>query len=65
MNEKTNDEEENNNMKINFGSLSAFDEIYTQNYWGKGSGDGSSLEATLPYKNFLEKFIVTNKIKTT
>ena len=47
-----------------FGGLSVFDEIYSTSYWGNGSGGGSSLDAALPYKNFLENFIRHKAIKS-
>lgn len=40
-----------------FGDLSVFDEIYASSYWGLGSGGGSTIQAALPYKNFLERFL--------
>jgi SAM-dependent methyltransferase len=47
-----------------FGDLSVFDEIYATSYWGNGSGGGSSLDATIPYKNFLENFVRSRAIKS-
>ena len=44
-------------MEKEFGNLEVFDKIYSQSYWGNGSGGGSSLEAAKPYKKFLENFI--------
>jgi SAM-dependent methyltransferase len=47
-----------------FGNLSVFDEIYATSYWGNGSGGGSSIEATLPYKKFIERFLRDHAIKS-
>ena len=44
-------------MGFEFGDPDIFDKIYENSYWGKGSGGGSSPEATEPYKIFLEGFI--------
>ena len=43
-----------------------FEKIYTENAWGKGSGDGSTPEATIEYRAFLTKFLADHKddIKT-
>ena len=46
-----------NFLKKKFGKLEIFDEIYSESYWGNGSGGGSSPEETRPYKKFLENFI--------
>jgi SAM-dependent methyltransferase len=42
----------------------AFDFIYKENYWEKGSGHGSSPEVTLEYRTLLEKIITEYNIKT-
>lgn len=47
----------------NFGSLSVFDEIYREGFWGNGSGGGSSLEASKQYVQFLKKFLKRYQIK--
>ena len=47
-------------MSFEFGDPDIFDKIYENSYWGKGSGGGSSPEATQPYKVFLEDFIRQN-----
>ncbi len=47
----------------NFGRLSVFDEIYKEGFWGNGSGGGSSLGASKPYVQFLEKFLKSYQIK--
>lgn len=51
-------------IKNKFGDLSVFDEIYATSYWGNGSGEGSSLDATLPYKKFLENFIKSKGVRS-
>ena len=51
-------------MSFEFGDSDVFDKIYEHSYWGKGSGGGSSPEATEPYKIFLEDFIRHNKIQS-
>ena len=51
-------------MSFEFGDPDIFDKIYENSYWGKGSGGGSSPEATQPYKVFLEEFIRQNDIKS-
>ena len=50
------------NRPNDFGRLSVFNEIYEQGYWGVGSGSGSSPDAALPYIQFVENFISTNRI---
>lgn len=47
-----------------FGTLSVFDQIYTTNYWGDGSGTGSSPEATSEYRQFLEGFMRDQGVRT-
>jgi SAM-dependent methyltransferase len=42
----------------------AFDFIYKENYWEKGSGHGSSPDVTLEYRALLEKIIVEYNIKS-
>ena len=51
-------------MSFEFGDPDVFDKIYENSYWGKGSGGGSSPEATQPYKIFLEDFIRQHDIKS-
>jgi SAM-dependent methyltransferase len=51
-------------MSFEFGDPDVFDKIYEHSYWGKGSGGGSSPEATQPYKVFLEDFIRQHEIKS-
>ena len=51
-------------MSFEFGDPDIFDKIYESSYWGKGSGGGSSPDATQPYKAFLEDFIRQNDIKS-
>jgi len=51
-------------MSFEFGDPDIFDKIYENSYWGKGSGGGSSPEATQPYKVFLEDFIRQYKIQS-
>jgi SAM-dependent methyltransferase len=51
-------------MSFEFGDPDIFDKIYENSYWGKGSGGGSSPEATQPYKVFLEDFIRQHDIKS-
>ena len=51
-------------MSFEFGVPDVFDKIYEHSYWGKGSGGGSSPEATQPYKVFLEDFIRQHEIKS-
>lgn len=51
-------------MSLKFGDPDIFDKIYENSYWGKGSGGGSSPEATQPYKVFLEDFIRQYNIKS-
>jgi len=51
-------------MSFEFGVPDVFDKIYEHSYWGKGSGGGSSPEATQPYKVFLEDFIRQPEIKS-
>ena len=51
-------------MSFEFGVPDVFDKIYEHSYWGKGSGGGSSPEATQPYKIFLEDFIRQHEIKS-
>ena len=51
-------------MGFEFGDPDIFDKIYENSYWGKGSGGGSSPEATQPYKVFLEDFIRQHDIKS-
>ena len=51
-------------MSFEFGDPDIFDKIYENSYWGKGSGGGSSPEATQPYKIFLEEFIRQHDIKS-
>lgn len=41
-----------------------FEEIYEQNEWGHGSGEGSLVIHTKGYKTFLEGFLSRNHIKT-
>ena len=43
---------------------SRFEEIYSQNQWGNGSGAGSIIKHNKGYILFLEKFIKENKIST-
>jgi SAM-dependent methyltransferase len=43
---------------------SEFEKIYSESIWGNGSGNGSSLEACVPYMEFLSKFIKDNYIET-
>jgi SAM-dependent methyltransferase len=47
-----------------FGQLSVFDGIYTEEYWGGGSGGGSTPAASKPYVLFLESFLRKNNIKS-
>jgi hypothetical protein len=49
---------------LQFGDLNVFDEIYKTHYWGNGSGSGSSPEATLPYREFLGRFLLENRIRS-
>lgn len=42
----------------------AFTNIYDKNIWGCGSGVGSLPEATIHYREFLEKFLKENNIKS-
>jgi SAM-dependent methyltransferase len=51
-------------MSLEFGDPDIFDKIYENSYWGKGSGGGSSPEATEPYKIFLENFIRQHDIES-
>ena len=51
-------------MSFEFGDPDIFDKIYENSYWGKGSGGGSSPEATQPYKIFLEDFIRQHDIQS-
>lgn len=51
-------------MSLKFGDPDIFDKIYENSYWGKGSGGGSSPEATQPYKVFLEDFIRQYNVKS-
>lgn len=51
-------------IESKFGDLGVFDQIYSTSYWGNGSGGGSSPDATLPYKNFLENFIRSKGVKS-
>lgn len=51
-------------MSFEFGDPDIFDKIYENSYWGKGSGGGSSPEATQPYKIFLEDFIRQHNIES-
>ena len=51
-------------MSFEFGDPDIFDQIYENSYWGKGSGGGSSPEATQPYKVFLEDFIRQYQIQS-
>jgi SAM-dependent methyltransferase len=41
-----------------------FESIYSNGVWGKGSGNGSSPEATKSYVQFLENFMSSNNIKS-
>lgn len=49
---------------LQFGDLKVFDEIYKTHYWGNGSGSGSLPEATTPYREFLQRFISENGIRS-
>jgi len=41
-----------------------FSDIYQNNVWGCGSGDGSTADYTVPYRQFLSKWLHDNKIET-
>ncbi len=41
-----------------------FDQIYNSDYWGGGSGGGSTIASTEMYRKFLEDFIIKYKIKS-
>lgn len=41
-----------------------FDRIYRENRWHGGSGPGSSAENTQAYRQFLQEFLRTNRIKS-
>lgn len=43
--------------------MSKFDEIYSLNSWGFGSGHGSLPSVTKSYRKFIEQFIAENDIK--
>lgn len=45
-------------------STQIFSEIYEKNFWTNGSGPGSSVEATLPYRTLLTNLIQSLKIKS-
>jgi hypothetical protein len=47
-----------------FGELAVFDEIYRSNYWGTGSGTGSSPEATAEYRRFIEHFMKDHSVRS-
>lgn len=51
-------------MDNEIGNLSIFNKIYAKSFWGNGSGEGSSPEATVPYKHFIEDFINKNNISS-
>lgn len=42
--------------------MSVFDNIYTTNSWGFGSGHGSLPSVTRVYRRFIEEFIINNSI---
>lgn len=44
--------------------LNPFEEIYANNSWGHGSGEGSLPIHTKGYVKFLERFILNNKIQS-
>jgi SAM-dependent methyltransferase len=44
--------------------MNAFDQIYEKNDWGFGSGHGSLPFVTKGYREFLEKFLLANQIKS-
>ncbi len=50
--------------KPRFGELRVFDEIYQTHFWGNGSGSGSSPDATLPYREFLTRYLRDNRIRS-
>ena len=41
-----------------------FEDVYKNNIWGGGSGDGSKLEYNKQFLNFLQKYVKDNNIKT-
>ena len=41
-----------------------FNEIYSKNMWGPGSGTGSLAENTVAYRQYLHNFMRTNQIKS-
>lgn len=41
-----------------------FNAIYTNNVWGKGSGEGSAEELTGEYRKFLHNFLRANRIRS-
>lgn len=41
-----------------------FNAIYTNNVWGKGSGEGSAEELTREYRKFLHNFLRANHIRS-
>jgi len=44
--------------------VGAFDKIYEGNFWGFGSGHGSLPAVTRGYRDFIEKFLQANKIRS-
>jgi hypothetical protein len=41
-----------------------FTKIYNTNYWGNGSGGGSTIENTIIYNKYISEFIKNNKINS-
>jgi SAM-dependent methyltransferase len=42
----------------------AFEDVYAENRWGKGSGPGSSPKNTIFYRAFLEQFMKVNAVRS-
>lgn len=41
-----------------------FSDIYAHNRWGQGSGSGSAASQNIEYRHFIEKFLITNDIRS-
>ena len=45
------------------GAADVFDKIYQTDHWRGGSGEGSTTEATAPYRHIVERFVVSPEVR--
>jgi SAM-dependent methyltransferase len=45
------------------GAADVFTEIYQTDHWRGGSGEGSTTEATAPYRRIVERFVVSPEVR--